>query len=87
MWLVYGIATGGEIRLQFSTNVEDTTYTDLASSTDATPSFTVDSTQHNSRVLVPLTKLQNVPWYKMKISGKGQGKIYYMQRNVRVKNR
>ncbi len=87
MWLVYAVATGGNIVLSYSSNVDDTTFNLLASSTQTVPSFTVDSTQHNSRVLVPLTALQNVPWYRLKVSGQGQGKIYYMQRNVRVKGR
>lgn len=87
MWLVYAVASGGDIALSFSTNVEDSTYTLLASSTQAVPSFTADSTQHSNRVLVPLTALQNVPWYRLKVSGNGQGHIYYMQRNVRIKGR
>lgn len=87
MWLVYAVATGGSIQLSYSSNVEDSTFNLLASSTQTIPSFTVDSTQHNSRVLVPLTALQNVPWYRLKVAGEGQGKIYYMQRNVRVKGR
>ena len=87
MWTVYNIASGGILRLEYSTNVDDTTFNTLASSTNAVPDFTLDSTHHNDRILVPLTRLQNVDWYRLKMSGEGLGKIFYVQRNIRIRGR
>lgn len=91
IWMVHSVSTAGSssnaLRLSYSTNVDSTAYTQLASSTDTVPSFTVDSTHHNERVLVPLTHLQNCPWYRIKIHGQGLATIFYIQRNVRVRGK
>lgn len=84
MSVIAGISTScTDFTIAYSTRVEGTTYTVL---------FTTNAGSSNwlsqmRRIQVPIDKLQNVPWYKLKFSGSGPVTINFLEKNLRVKRR
>jgi hypothetical protein len=46
--------------------------------------FTIDSEASNTKVDIPLSALQSVNWYRLKLSGTGDMTIHSIEKNVRV---
>jgi len=78
---VYSAASSGSMTIAYSTDADSTAFTTLATSTV----FTYDGTETVSRIRLALTALQNVEWFRLKISGTAPATFHQLQRNVRIK--
>lgn len=78
MWITCDLPTGSTLTVSYSTTVDNDDFTSLTS-------FTADSDEQNTRVLVPVGTLQNIDWYRLKFNGTGQCTIHYIDIISRVK--
>lgn len=49
--------------------------------------FSTNSEIQNTKIFIPITRLQNVDWYRFKFVGSGQCTVHFMEKNIRVKVR
>lgn len=81
--LIYSGEATATMNVGYNTSVSSTTFTGLAVTTD----FTLDGVEHNKKLLIPTTDLQNVDWFKLQIKGSGKTTIHALETNYRVKRR
>ena len=80
IWAIVDLPSGSTMTISYSTTVDNDDFTTLAS-------FTADSDEQNTRIKVPTSILQNITWYRLKISGTGNATIHYIEPHIRVKAR
>ena len=80
IWAVVDLPVSSTLNVSYSTDVDGTSFTSLYD-------FTANANEQNTRVQVPTTALQNVPWYRLKLSGTGPATIHYLETHGRVKVR
>lgn len=84
MYLVADISTGStSFALGYSTNVynnDSTTFTALKS-------ISGSSEVQNDKINLPLSALQEVNWYRIRMAGTGKATCHYLQKNIRIKPR
>ena len=49
--------------------------------------FTASSDEQNTKMTIPVSKLQNIDWYRIKLAGTGPCTIHYLEPHLRVKAR
>lgn len=49
--------------------------------------FVGNANEQNTRIQIPTTALQNIPWYRLKFSGTGYAAIHFWEPHVRIKKR
>jgi hypothetical protein len=77
MWVIFDLPTGSTMEVQYSSTIDGNDFVDLYD-------FTTSSDEQNQRVILPVTALQNVNWYRLKFSGTGQSTIYMLEKKVLV---
>lgn len=80
MWLIFDLPIGSTMKVQYSSSHDGDDFTDLYT-------FSSDEEKQNQRVLLPVTALQNINWYRLKFSGTGQSSIYALEKKARIKFR
>ena len=83
MDFVYKGSVDSTLNVSYSTSLNSTTFTSLATTVD----FKMSGSEENTRIFTGLDKLQNVDWYRLKLDGTGPMTIHYVQKNLRVKKR
>ena len=68
----------------YSTNVENNDSTSFITIVSDVPA---SSNIRKTRVQLPLSALQNVDWYRLRIAGTGQATVHSLQKNLRIKPR
>lgn len=70
--------------VSYSTHATDnnsTSFTDLVSGTTAGTDI------RNDKISLPLSALQDVAWYRLKVAGTGDVTLHYLQKNTRIRTR
>jgi hypothetical protein len=78
MWVVHSGSTSATMAIGYSTQVNSTSFTTLVNSTD----YTHATEPTKEQTIIPLDKLQNAEWYRLKFSGAGHKSIQAVQLNT-----
>lgn len=77
MWLVVDCPIGSTMEIYTSPSIDNDDFT-LAYT--ITPSVN----EQNAYITLPITQLQNVDWYRLKIKGTGPATVYMMEREIQI---
>lgn len=77
-WLTYYLPVGSTMKLAYSTDMDGTSFTDLYT-------FTPSVNKQSTRIIVPVSSLQNTDWYRLKLYGTGDCTVYFLEKKGRVK--
>jgi hypothetical protein len=80
LWAIVDLPTGSTLTISYSTTIDGDDFVSLYT-------FTASSTEQMTRIPIPTTALQNVDWYRLKLSGTGPCTIHYLEENLRIKPR
>lgn len=84
MYLVADLSTNStSFTVSYSTNTSDnnsSSFTQLASLSGA-------ADVQDTRVIIPLTGLQNTNWYRLRMDGSGPATVHYLEKDVSVRRR
>jgi hypothetical protein len=80
IWAIIDLPVGSTMIMSYSETVDGSDFATL-------DTFTANANEQNSRVQVPTTILDNVNWYRIKLSGTGPCTIHYLEPYIRVKSR
>ncbi len=69
LWAVVDLPAGSALTISYSTTVDGDDFTTLYT-------FTASANEQNQNIRVPLDKLQDVNWYRLKFSGAGPCTIH-----------
>ena len=78
LWLAFDLPVGSTLSVAYSSSVDNADFVDLYT-------FTASANEQSSRVIIPLSALQNVNWHRLKFYGTGDCTIHYYEKKGRIK--
>ena len=78
IWAVVDLPVGSTLNVSYSTETTGTSFTSLYD-------FTATTTVQNTRIQIPTSILQNIPWYRLKLSGVGHCIVHVLEPQIRIK--
>lgn len=80
LWITCDLPSGSTLEVYTSQTVDNSDFVLLHT-------FTANSDEQNTRIVLPVTKLQNIDWYRLKFAGTGPCKIHFVEKIIRIKAR
>lgn len=80
LWITVDLPTSSTLEVYTSQSVDNDDFALLYT-------FTANANEQNQRIVLPVTKLQNIDWYRLKFAGTGQCKIHFVEKIIRIKAR
>lgn len=80
IWAIIDLPIGSTFTVSYSTAVDSGSFTLLKT-------YTPDALEQSTRLQIPTSILQNIPWYRLKLAGAGPCTIHYLEIYSRIKKR
>jgi hypothetical protein len=80
IYALVDLPTSSTLTAYYSTSVDGTDWTSFYT-------FTADADEQNTRMQIPLSALQGVDWYRIKLAGTGPCTIFALEPYTRIKRR
>jgi len=80
LWVLFDASPSGSLKISISTNI-------VPAFTQVYDSGTLTGSYYNQRVLIPVSQIQNVEWYRFKFETTGHVVIHYLEKNIGIKQR
>lgn len=80
IWAIVDLPTGSTFTMSYSETVDNDDFASLGT-------ITASANEQNTRIQVPVSTLDSVNWYRLKLSGVGVCTIHYLEPYIRVSER